>query len=850
MGSGPVASFDKQLLNLVVNQLALHLEKSAGPTDATEALLARVQPAYRCAETFGQFLFFLNPTFAAQLRQNVGTKFFAELSDIIHSPNEELAIQSLTNLVQRLLLAEDLASSDALTQAILALKPETFAGQQALKIAQKRLAILSGNGSFVESLPMSAAHLFNVGSDPKFWVPMVLAGPVGQVVRAKTALGVGRTGVAWLGRGTIGRALVAGSTGIASEVGVATLGSTSLAYWDGDSQAFHHFGERLQHMGLAVAVFRVTGLGAQWGLAQVGSTSLNPWAMVARKAVPHVTQGSALGALQVVEQGLGWQPQRGGGWLMADVLTQWGHLNLLGPVTYDLQPLSLRKYLGKLHWDMVKVPGLGEPKWAWQTPAGPFISQMSGKGTEPASRPGAHLFPKGKKSSWPSRQFSKLDLDAIAGPLEEVPPFYSNYFSIFRANAERVYRHFTRAGVDSAEIRRDLQQLSVSFNTLDAMLPKGARSRYRALLLHDINNSVAVLKGYAELLPGGKQLSPERLKDIEFNYYLIDDLFSLASGRMPTQRAIQWGELTHRVSEYLSSQAQVTVRLHYRESSGYPGLVFLALKNLAVNSVAYQNPVVPLRVNLEVYRHWVKYEDNGSGIPTKFLGDLLEFGNRAGRTDDAGTGVGTYAVAKAVAVHDGALRIESAVGKGTRFELRFGPLRSTRADYPPQIMMPNDSTQSLQEPSVQKWGRDQLPQLSESTFSLGYGNRVADWERFVARELQLLPTDSVTVRVGTGGPSIPEGLARQMLQLWVQNAREYAPPIVNGIPTQEPRQRWAQMAIQVDPQRIIYQDNSVGMTPSREQQLQQIVGSLGGTLQIQSVPGVGTRYEINFPMLH
>ena len=848
LGEPPIASFDKQLLDLVVNQLALHLEKSTLPTDETKALLARMQQAYRQAETFGQFLFFLNPTFAAQLRQSIGTKFFAELTDIIHSPDEELAIQSLTNLVQRLLLGEDLAGADALTKAILALKPQTFAGQQAFKIAQKRLAILSGKGSFVESLPMSAAHLYNVGSDPKFWVPMVLAGPVGQVVRAKTALNVGRTGVAWLGRGTVGQALVAGSTGIASEVGVATLGSASLAYWDGDSQAFHHFGERLQHMGLAVAVFRATGLGAQWGLTQVGSASLNPWAVAARKAVPHITQGGALGALQVVEQGIGWQPQRGAGWLMADVLTQWGHLNLLGPVAYHFQPLSWQRYGGRFHGKEIQnrasyFADLMEPRWAWETPRGTFVSQMIGKGTEPPPRKlpvGPPVV--GRKTPWPSRDFSKWDLDTIVGPLEEVPPFYHNYFSILRANLARVYAHFSKPVTDPQQIKSDLAHLNVSQKTLNAMLPKEERgNRYRMLLVHDVNISLTVIGGYAEFLARGKPISAERLRDVEFNYYLVDDLFSLASGQMPIQRPIQWSELTSVALSYLGRKSEPTVRIHHSESSGYPGLIFLTLKNLASNSSNYRRSDVPLQVDLEVYRHWIRYEDNGSGIPAPSLRYLFEFGNRAGRSDSTGTGVGTYVIAKAVAAHGGVIRLASEVGEGTRFELRFGPLPPSPKVYPPRIVFPASSAHTLAEPVVQRFGHDQLPRPHDHAFPLGHGNRVTDWKRFVATEAQLLPTDSIAAQISGGGPPIPEALARQLLQLWVCNAQEHAPrqPLAE--------ERWAQMALQVSERRIIFQDNSTGISPLREQGLKQIVGSLDGTLQIQSMPEVGMRYEINFP---
>ncbi len=77
--------------------------------------------------------------------------------------------------------------------------------------------------------------------------------------------------------------------------------------------------------------------------------------------------------------------------------------------------------------------------------------------------------------------------------------------------------------------------------------------------------------------------------------------------------------------------------------------------------------------------------DNGCGIPPEVLPRIFDpfFSTKAGpdATGKGGTGVGLAACKEIVDAHHGRIRVESSVGKGTAFIIRF-PIRTRTGDMP------------------------------------------------------------------------------------------------------------------------------------------------------------------------
>ena len=105
------------------------------------------------------------------------------------------------------------------------------------------------------------------------------------------------------------------------------------------------------------------------------------------------------------------------------------------------------------------------------------------------------------------------------------------------------------------------------------------------------------------------------------------------------------------------------------------------MSNLVENGIKYtsgDDKRVRVETGLEGDRAWVRVSDKGAGIPPEHLPHLF---NRFYRVDKArtrdeednqsGTGLGLSIVDWIVRAHDGEIRVQSTLGVGTTFEVRF-----------------------------------------------------------------------------------------------------------------------------------------------------------------------------------
>jgi signal transduction histidine kinase len=100
------------------------------------------------------------------------------------------------------------------------------------------------------------------------------------------------------------------------------------------------------------------------------------------------------------------------------------------------------------------------------------------------------------------------------------------------------------------------------------------------------------------------------------------------------------------------------------------------LGNLVDNAVKYLDPSRPAQIVVggeDIAGGWVRYSvaDNGRGIAPRDHERIFELFRRAGRQDRPGEGLGLAFVRNSVRRLGGSIEIESELGKGSTFHLKF-----------------------------------------------------------------------------------------------------------------------------------------------------------------------------------
>lgn len=119
-------------------------------------------------------------------------------------------------------------------------------------------------------------------------------------------------------------------------------------------------------------------------------------------------------------------------------------------------------------------------------------------------------------------------------------------------------------------------------------------------------------------------------------------------------------------------QAVVDLQGVFPPIRGIQSYIRQLFQNLITNALKFQQPNqtpnVQIKGALEADQLVISVQDNGIGIKEKYLERIfLPFHRLHGRTEYKGTGIGLAICQKIVAMHQGTIRVESEVGKGTIF---------------------------------------------------------------------------------------------------------------------------------------------------------------------------------------
>jgi len=248
---------------------------------------------------------------------------------------------------------------------------------------------------------------------------------------------------------------------------------------------------------------------------------------------------------------------------------------------------------------------------------------------------------------------------------------------------------------EARDLFKTINDLSSELQAKSRMIDKLERMRidFVANVSHELKTPLTSIKGYTETLKGGAALDPtvsgKFLDRIEENtnrlIAIISDLLVLSHIESFPQD-VNWeifdaSQLTQKLDgtfmPNLLKKKQV-LKLSFSDQKLEGDLK--KLEHVFTNLVDNANRYCPEGATIEVKQtkdnlHWI-YEvaDNGPGIPAHHQARIFERFYRVetdrGR-ETGGTGLGLAIVKHIVILHDGTIRLESGVGQGTRFFIKF-----------------------------------------------------------------------------------------------------------------------------------------------------------------------------------
>lgn len=238
----------------------------------------------------------------------------------------------------------------------------------------------------------------------------------------------------------------------------------------------------------------------------------------------------------------------------------------------------------------------------------------------------------------------------------------------------------------------ELGELASAFNGMSQSLASAqqAQRQMTANIAHDLRNPLTVLGGYVESLQDGTlQATPQRLEvmrfEVEHLRHLVEDLRTLSladAGEMRLQlQEVAPSELLTQTFEAFSEQArQRGLRLSLHAPNGLPLIRVDVLRmqqvlgNLVSNAFDHTpaGGEISLMASVDEGRSLIEVADTGEGISPEVLPFIFQrsFSGDKQRSG-TGSGLGLSIVRSICELHHAVVSVESQVGQGSRFRIRF-----------------------------------------------------------------------------------------------------------------------------------------------------------------------------------
>jgi PAS domain S-box-containing protein len=239
------------------------------------------------------------------------------------------------------------------------------------------------------------------------------------------------------------------------------------------------------------------------------------------------------------------------------------------------------------------------------------------------------------------------------------------------------------------EIKNYLNLLKVSESKLKEL--NASKDKFFSIIAHDLLNPLTGLLGYSAILSKDiKELSNEEIEDFSTTVHkLAKNIFDLLENLLMWSR-LQTGRMNYDPNVFDFSTVCTKVCDLYEDSAKNKGIVLIkdlsknnnvfadfnmiytVTRNLVSNSLKFTPKEGEVKIITKAYNGnlEVTVSDTGVGIPIDTQKKLFKIDvsvSTLGTNQEKGTGLGLILCKELVEKNGGKLKIESEVGKGTRF---------------------------------------------------------------------------------------------------------------------------------------------------------------------------------------
>lgn len=254
-------------------------------------------------------------------------------------------------------------------------------------------------------------------------------------------------------------------------------------------------------------------------------------------------------------------------------------------------------------------------------------------------------------------------------------------------------QHTSYIEMDPLVSRIEQQQQQLREQNRELIRAEDMRRSFSANVSHEMKTPLQVIAGYSELLSTGMVPAEDMTKfagiihdEAQHMYALIDDVLALSRLDEPVSPdglsdQIDLYALAESVAERLRPLAEkheVVLRVRGDKVliDGNESLMEQVITNLVSNAIRYNKSggEVVVSVNEQGTDAVVKIADTGVGISEEEQQKIFERFYRVDKSrskETGGTGLGLAIVKHAVEHHHGAITVESELGKGSVFSVRF-----------------------------------------------------------------------------------------------------------------------------------------------------------------------------------
>ncbi|EPY13879.1 MULTISPECIES: sensor histidine kinase [Paenibacillus] len=299
------------------------------------------------------------------------------------------------------------------------------------------------------------------------------------------------------------------------------------------------------------------------------------------------------------------------------------------------------------------------------------------------------------------------DMTGASGVPEPLRPIFHTVISEAREVTTRVHVKQQVWSVVMGPLHADSRvrgAVAVLRDVTEEVQLEKLRKDFVANVSHEIRTPLSMLQGYSEALLDDIAASPEERRELVQVIHdeslrmgrLVKDLLDLArmeAGHLPMHKAeTDVHELASRVYRKFTVLAKernipIEMKLHAMDPilpEADEDRLEQVLTNLLDNALRHSSEGQPIHIRTERTDNewlWIHIEDHGQGIPSEDVPYVFERFYKADkarkRGPSGGTGLGLAIVKNIIEAHQGHIRVDSILGKGTTFSIAL-PVQPTQ----------------------------------------------------------------------------------------------------------------------------------------------------------------------------